>query len=174
MPLDNQAELFYWVDESDNVLGSMTRVEAHSGSGKIHRAAVAIIFDPENKHVLLQQRTLKKDMCPGFWGDSVGGHVTFGQSYDEAIMRETEEELGLKHLKLNFHSKHLFELSGEREFYAIYTGHISLNTEIHFDRDEIQQVRWIELEKMEPFLQREPCTPGLIQSWSKVKVGLPL
>jgi isopentenyl-diphosphate delta-isomerase type 1 len=174
MPLDNQSELFYWVDEYDNVLGKMTRAEAHSGSGKIHRAAIAFIFDLENNHVLLQQRTLTKDMCPGYWGDSVGGHVTYGQSYDQAIVRETEEELGLKQLKLTFHSKHLFDLSNEREYYAIYTSHIPKNSKIHFDRDEIQQVKWLRLGEMKQFLTREPCTPGLIQSWSKVKIGLPL
>jgi isopentenyl-diphosphate delta-isomerase type 1 len=174
MPLDDQSELFYWVDENDNILGHMTRAEAHSGTSKIHRAAVAFIFDLENKYVLFQQRTLTKDMCPGYWGDSVGGHVTFGQAYDDAIQRETEEELGLQNIKLKFHSKHLFELRGEREYYAIYTGHIPLNADIHFDHNEIQQVKWIGIGEIEWFLLREPCTPGLIQSWAKIKVGFPI
>jgi isopentenyldiphosphate isomerase len=46
MPLDNASEQFYWVDEQDHVLGSMTRQEAHSGTKKIHRAVVVFIFTP--------------------------------------------------------------------------------------------------------------------------------
>jgi len=45
--------------------------------------------------LLLQRRSLAKDTQPGKWDTSVGGHVGFGQSYEEAGRRETEEELGI-------------------------------------------------------------------------------
>lgn len=171
MPLDNQSELFYWVDENDRVLGSITRNEAHSGTNKIHRASVVFIFSPDNQDLLLQQRSSQKDMSPGFWAESVGGHVSCGQTYKQAAIRETQEELGLLNLKLKYHSKYLFNLDGEREYHSIYTAHISPNTPIHFDRDEIQQISWIKLEELSNFINTHPCTSGFLQCWQKIQVG---
>jgi isopentenyl-diphosphate delta-isomerase type 1 len=162
------------VDEADHVLGSITRVEAHSGSNKIHRAASVLIFTPDHREVLLQQRSLQKDMCPGYWADSVGGHVSYGQTYEEAVIRETQEELGLVHLPLTFHSKHLFNLEGEREFYAIYLAALPKHTPIHFYRDEIQQVQWLNVADIPSLFRTKPCTLGVQQSWGKVQVGFPV
>lgn len=47
-------------------------------------------------HFLQQQRTWGKKIMPGQWDISVGGHVGGGESYAEAALRETEEELGLR------------------------------------------------------------------------------
>ena len=47
MPLDDQSELFYWVDENDQVISSITRAEAHSGTNKIHRGVGIFIFIPD-------------------------------------------------------------------------------------------------------------------------------
>lgn len=46
-------------------------------------------------HLLEQQRTWDKKIMPGAWDISVGGHVGVGESYLEAAVRETSEELGL-------------------------------------------------------------------------------
>ena len=37
-------------------------------------------------------------MAPGKWDTSAGGHLTAGQKYEEAALREMEEELGLSKL----------------------------------------------------------------------------
>ena len=37
-----------------------------------------------------------KQESPGLWASSVSGHVDAGESYDEACIREIEEEVGLK------------------------------------------------------------------------------
>lgn len=50
---------------------------------------------------------MNKDMQPGKWDTSVGGHVGFGQSYLDAAHREGREELGvpLEHLKYLYFTK---------------------------------------------------------------------
>ena len=45
--------------------------------------------------ILLQRRSMAKDLFPGWWDISVGGHVDAGESYDEAVVRELREELGI-------------------------------------------------------------------------------
>ncbi len=173
MPQDNQAELFWWVNESDQVLGSITRREAHSGSNKIHRAISVFIFSPNYSKLLLQQRSLDKDMSPGYWAESVGGHVTYGQTYQDAAVREIKEELGLN-LTPTFHSKHLFSLDGEREYFTLYSAIAPPHTVISFDTDEIQIIKWVNVSDLAQFISQNLCTSGFLQSWAKIKVRLPV
>ena len=43
----------------------------------------------------LQKRPDWKDIQPGKWDTSVGGHIDLGESVDIALRRETQEELGI-------------------------------------------------------------------------------
>jgi len=44
----------------------------------------------------MAQRSLTKRQDPGVWGPSVTGKMEPGETYDETLAREVEEELGLK------------------------------------------------------------------------------
>jgi 8-oxo-dGTP pyrophosphatase MutT (NUDIX family) len=52
-------------------------------------AVAAIVFNPE-RQVLLQRRTKS-----GKWG-LISGHVEFGESVEQAVIREIKEETGLR------------------------------------------------------------------------------
>ncbi len=45
--------------------------------------------------MLIQQRAADKDTWPGYYDASVGGHLSAGESYQDAY-REVEEELGVR------------------------------------------------------------------------------
>lgn len=81
-------ELLDRVDENDKVIGTTTKDEAHK-LGYAHRVAAIFVFD-NNRRLLVQLR--KKD---GLFDHSVGGHITAGETYDQAAVRELQEELGL-------------------------------------------------------------------------------
>ena len=42
----------------------------------------------------LQKRSMKKDLLPGYWDTAVGGHISYGEYVQEALFRESSEELG--------------------------------------------------------------------------------
>lgn len=167
MPLDNQNELFYWVDENDNVLGSITRSEAHSGTNKIHRA-VSILVVNRQKQMLLQKRSQNKDMIPGFWAEAVGGHVTFGDDYDATAKRELAEELGIR-AQVEFVGKGLFDLIGEREFFHIYTCEINF-TPKNFARDEIDELKWVGIKNLPKFMAENKVSTGLKKSLEILRI----
>jgi len=150
MPHDNQAELFYRVDAKDNVLGSVTRKEAHADNTIIHRA-VDIAITNSKKQILLQKRSVHKDTNPGFWSISASGHVTFGETYQEAAERETKEELGVK-MKLKSITKDLIKLEKEQEFTGIFVGELE-STPTEFDMTEVSEVRWVELDRLAEFIE---------------------
>ena len=121
MPLDNPAEKFYWVDEQDNVLGVITRYEAHHDRSKIHRS-VQIVLTNARGEVLSQQRSLKKDKDPGRWSISAGGHVNYPGEYVETAYRELKEELGIE-TSLTLITKIHYNGKTEQEIATIFTGH---------------------------------------------------
>lgn len=49
----------------------------------------------DNGEILLQQRSRKKAIYPLLWDVSVAGHIDAGETFVEAAIRETKEEIGL-------------------------------------------------------------------------------
>lgn len=90
----NLDELFDVVDEHDRVTGQMVRREVHR-LGLRHRAVHLFVVNRAGQ-VFLQQRSMKKDLFPGYWNTSAAGHVGAGEDYDGTAVRELEEELGWK------------------------------------------------------------------------------
>lgn len=86
-------ELVDVVNEKDEVVGVATREEAHIKS-LLHRI-VEVWFYDSHKRVLLQKRSLKKKNLPGLLDFTVGGHVSSGETYEEALLKETREETGV-------------------------------------------------------------------------------
>jgi isopentenyl-diphosphate delta-isomerase type 1 len=87
-------EYFYVVDEEDRVIGKAAREECHSGSRLIHRSVYVFVLNEENE-LLLQRRSMAKDLYPGYYTASATGHVDYGEDYVDAARRELKEELDI-------------------------------------------------------------------------------
>ena len=149
---DDLDQLLDIVDEQDRVIGSATRRECNRNPDLIHRAAYALIFDPEGR-LFLQKRSQSKDTCPGMWSISVAGHVDQGETYEKTIVREMEEEIGIV-LKVEFLGKFLLRHENENEYSAIFRGYsggpFELNPEEieagdFFSLDTIRNKMWMDL-----------------------------
>jgi isopentenyldiphosphate isomerase len=64
------------IAEDGSVLGMMTRREAHSGTLLLHPVVHLHVFNSKGD-VYLQKRPEWKDVQPGKWDTSVGGHVDY-------------------------------------------------------------------------------------------------
>lgn len=156
MPIDQQDELFYLVDRYDKVISPITRKKAHSNKANIHRA-IGIFITNELGQILMQQRSLEKDMNPGEWSYSVGGHVTFGQTYKQAASKELREELGIK-AQPKFIVKTLIIMEMETEQTSLYRVKISSKTTINIDKTEVEKIKWIKLNKLKNFIKNYKVT----------------
>jgi isopentenyldiphosphate isomerase len=81
------------VNRRDQELGLEFRKDIHR-LGLMHRTVHILVFDKRG-YLYLQKRSADKDIYPGLWTSSAGGHVEAGESYLRAAYRELYEELKL-------------------------------------------------------------------------------
>ena len=87
-------ELLDLVDADNTVIGTVARSRVHGEPALRHRAVHVLVYDDRDR-LLLQKRSSAKQIQPGKWDTSVGGHLVAGESYLAAAVREAAEELGL-------------------------------------------------------------------------------
>lgn len=84
------------VDDKDNAIGIKERESITKND--IYRVSVLWITNSKNE-ILLARRSLNKTHSPGKWGPAVAGTVEKNETYDSNIIKEAEEEIGLKNIK---------------------------------------------------------------------------
>ena len=89
-------ELLDIVDEEDRVIGQAPRGEAYA-RGLRHRCVFVFVRDSAGR-IFVHRRTPGKLVFPSLHDMFVGGVVGAGESYDDAALREAEEELGVSGL----------------------------------------------------------------------------
>lgn len=117
--MDNKQELFPAVDEDGNIIGSVTRGEAHSGSKILHPVVHLHLFNSKGE-LYLQQRPDWKDIQPSRWDTATGGHVDLGENVDVALRREVKEELGVEDFTPETLGHYVFESLRERELVFVH------------------------------------------------------
>ena len=125
-------EIFDLVDADDRVIGQAPRSEVHRRA-LLHRAVHIFVFDTGGR-LLLQQRSAGKDEYPLCYTSSASGHVSAGETYNEAAVRELHEELGLT-AGLEFLTKLPAGPETANEHSALYR--TVTDAPPVFDRDEI-------------------------------------
>jgi len=108
-------EWFPLVNEKGIVIGKATREECHSGAKLLHPVVHLHVFNSAGE-LYLQKRAQTKDIQPGKWDTSVGGHIDYGESVEEALHREVREELGITAFIPEFLTHYIFESAIEKEF----------------------------------------------------------
>ena len=89
-------EILDIVDEHDRVVAQAPRGEAYA-RGLRHRCVFIQVRDAAGR-LFVHRRTATKLVFPSLYDLFVGGVVGAGESYDEAALREAEEELGVSGL----------------------------------------------------------------------------
>ncbi|MDO3642923.1 MAG: isopentenyl-diphosphate Delta-isomerase [Mucilaginibacter sp.] len=81
------------VDENDNELGRMEKMQAHK-VGALHRAVSVFIFNGGGQ-LLLQKRAAEKYHSPGKWSNTCCTHPRPGEASIDAARRRLNEEMGM-------------------------------------------------------------------------------
>ena len=161
----SQDEWLPVVNEKGEVVGKATRRSCHSGSMLLH-PVVHLHLINERGDIYLQKRSMKKDLLPGMWDTAVGGHVGLGEKIEDALKRETSEELGITKFKARFLGSYVWESSRERElvFPFLCTSHDA----IHINNDEVDEGRFWSRKEIEQNMNANIFTPNFLHEYNRL------
>ena len=171
-------EYFDIVDENNlptdkTVLRSVAHAE-----GIWHRVVHIYFFrnNGNNLEFLVHLRSKLKDLNPNKWDTRFGGHLSAGQSVEDAVAREVKEEAGIEmnpeYLIKSFCDSYDGKTNREHIYvnYYNFTGDLS---ELSFDDGEVQEVKWISFDEIEKEMKKDPETwTGSINGLNLIKKDL--
>lgn len=165
MRSDNKAELFPIVDAEGNTIGCATRGECHDGSKLLHPVVHLHLLNNAGD-IYLQQRPQWKEIQPGKWDTAVGGHVDYGESVADALLREVREEIGITDFTPVFLMCYRFESERERElvyvYKCVYEGEVKPS-------DELDGGRFWAISEVEHAIGKGVLTPNFEQEFRMIK-----
>lgn len=146
------------IDEKGNVISSVSKKEAHE-NGLLHKCVVAEVIDSKGRMLLVRQAQDRQDA--GQYVSPVGGHVAAGEQNDDALKRETEEELGFK----DFDSKFVGKTILNREIIGRKENHMFVLYEIYSEEDpqlnhESVEYKWFTKKALSKEIKENPNNFG--------------
>lgn len=157
------------VNEQDEVVGTMEKMEAHE-KALLHRAFSVFIFNQQGL-MLLQQRALTKYHSPGLWTNACCSHPSPNEETNKAAVRRLKEELGfVVPLQKAFHFTYkasfdngLTEYEFDHVFVGVFSGAITPNPE------EVMSYNFKSIPEIEADLHTNPET---FTEWFKIAFPL--
>lgn len=136
-----EQEIFDVVNEKDEVVGQATRDECHNNPALIHRVVHFTLVNPLTGELLLTQRSLKKRSDPGKYCFG-GEHVKAGETYESAIKRGIEEELGFTPTVCKEFETQVFTYDKETEIGKFYLVEWH-NEELKWTDEDFEKILWV-------------------------------
>ena len=157
------------VDENDKIIGRASKQEAHT-KGLLHRTVIAEVIGSDGRMALVKQASDRQDA--GQYVSPVGGHVSSGETVEQALIREAEEECGLTGaLDFRYIGKKIFnrEVIGRKENHYFILFEIHTDNELKLNHESVGYEKFSR-EQLHTELQKTPQKFGdafhfLVQSF---------
>ncbi len=141
--VDEEDNILYYKDDKDR--------DAHK---EVTRISGLWVSAP-NGDVLLAQRGLNKKSGPGLWGPAAAGSVEEGETYESNIIKEAEEEIGLKDLKPTLGPK--LRRSTSHEYFAQwFSVVVDRNYPFIKQDNEVESIKWFTRDELVKLLNEKP------------------
>lgn len=155
-------EVFDLVTPEGKVIGKAPRKAVHGNPDLLHPVVHVHVFNKQGQ-LYLQKRSNEKDVQPGKWDTSVGGHINSGESVEDALIREAEEELGIKNKQFQPLYKYVMRNAFESEL--VHTFRLTDNGPFKINKDEIQFGRFWRIAEIKNNIGKGIFTPNFEQEF---------
>jgi isopentenyl-diphosphate delta-isomerase len=169
--VSSESEELILVDRDDTEIGYLSKARCHDGEGVLHRAFSLFLFN-EAGELLLQQRSDRKRLWPGFWSNSCCSHPRRGESMETATVRRLADELNieatLEHVYHFCYTAEFGEAGSENELCHVYLGRVA--GAARPNDSEIAAIRYVSSGALDEELSRYPerFTPWFTQEWREL------
>lgn len=165
---ENTEEILPVVNEEGKVIGKALREDCHfQENEKLLHPVVHVHLLNSKGEIFLQYRPAFKKVQPDKWDTAVGGHVSFGESIDTALERESIEEIGINPVGAVLLTSYIWETEVERELIYLYVLRADLDPQIN--ESELAGGRYWNAIELEMNINREKFTPNLVHELSILK-----
>jgi len=158
------------VDENDNPIGTMEKMEAHR-RGLLHRAFSVILFN-SNGEILLQKRSSKKYHSGGLWTNTCCSHPSPDESIKDASRRRLMQEMGID-LQPEFAFRFIYKTDLDNNLIEHELDHVFIGA---FDgipvinREEVDEWKFVNLQSLRIDMERSPES---YTEWFKLIISHP-
>jgi len=153
------------VDEQDNQIGLMPKMEAHE-KAVLHRAFSVFIFNDKGE-LMLQQRAADKYHSPLLWTNTCCSHQRDGETSLEAGKRRLQEEMGftaeLEEIFWFVYKAPFDNGLTEHELDHVMVG--TFNGVPNINKDEVEAYKWMTLEAVKDDME---ANPDAYTAWFKI------
>lgn len=160
-----QEELVVLVDEQDNEVGLMPKMEAHE-KAVLHRAFSVFVLN-EKMELMLQQRAGSKYHSPLLWTNTCCSHQRQGEDSIAAGKRRLQEEMGfvteIEELFTFIYKAPFDNGLTEHELDHVLLGHYEEAPVIN--PEEVESWKWMSLEAIQADIAENPET---YTAWFKI------
>lgn len=162
---ESKVEMVDVVDDDDRVIGSKPRENLEDATDRWRNVGLCVV-NTSSTSILLARRSPHKRWNPRRWTTCVLGTVSAGESYDDAIQRETLEELGVEIIpaRLEILCTLKVDARSEHRWLRFYGLVADLNpVTLAWDRSESTEVRWWNISILHDAVSLHPeqFTPGM-------------
>lgn len=144
------------VDENDQAIGTMEKMEAHE-KALLHRAFSVFIFNSKNE-MLIHQRAFSKYHSGGLWTNACCSHPRENETAEQAAHRRLQEEMGfdceINHQFSFVYKAELDQGLTEHEFDHVFTG--IYESEIKPNPEEVAAYKYISISDLKTDLSAHP------------------
>lgn len=154
------------VDANGSPQGTARRREVHGNPALLHPVVHCLVCNAAGA-ILLQLRSASKDVQPGRWDTSVGGHVGVGEAIEAAVVREIAEEIGVNVAlsQLRFLYRYLMRSSIESEL--VHTFSLQHAGPFRAEPGEIDELRFWSAHEIQTVLGTGKLTPNFEDEFAR-------
>lgn len=149
------------MNERDEVLGSVSRAEAHS-KGLLHRSGMVFVVNSRGL-ILINKRSSEKEAFPACYDSSASFHVTSGESYEESAKRELLEEIRID-APVQYLGKFIHNDLPEYQIVSVFLCNSDVTPVL--DPQEFSRYRFYSVHEVERLVKTAKITPWLRDGWN--------
>ncbi len=158
------------VDQHDNTVGTMEKLEAHR-KGLLHRAFSILLFNSKGE-LLLQKRAISKYHSGGLWTNTCCSHPLPDEDMEAAARRKLKQEMGIE-VQPEFAYKFIYKANLDKGLVEHECDHVfigSFNGTPTINHEEVEDWKFNDMNSLRSDISENPQA---YTSWFKLIVDHP-